>query len=100
MLQLFCSVDEMEALASSEYDATPAAIGGAFPALRTVPKISKNLVADLAGLIVVNPYLGGTADSRAAGIGEAHADVVLQVLELATDSNYSYFLKRKIVEWY
>ena len=52
-MQLFCSVDEMEALASSEYDATPAAIGGAFPALRTVPKISKSLVAYLASLIVV-----------------------------------------------
>ena len=38
MSQLFCSVDEMEALASSEYDATPAAIGGAVPALSAVLK--------------------------------------------------------------
>ena len=33
MLQLLCLVDKMETLATSGYDATPAAIGGAFPAL-------------------------------------------------------------------
>ena len=60
----------MEARACSEFDATPAAIGGAFPALSAVPKISKNLVAYLAGLIVVTTYISGTSDQRATGIGE------------------------------
>ena len=48
-----------------------------------VPRISKNLVAYLAGLsrlIVVIQYFGGTAS------------VVLQILKLATDSNYTDFL--------
>ena len=65
-----------------------------------MPKISKNLVAYLVGLIVVTQYFGGTANPRAAGLGEAHADVVLQVLKLATDLNYTDFLERKLVEWY
>ena len=57
MSQQFCLVDKMEVLSSSEYDATPAAMGGEFPALRAVPKITKNLVAYPTGLIVVTPYL-------------------------------------------
>ena len=64
-------------LASSVYPASFAALGGACPALSAVPKISRNLVTYLAGLIVITPYIGGTADTRAAGLGEAHADVVL-----------------------
>ena len=95
-------VTRSEALASSEYyasHATPAAIGGAFPALSAVPTISKNLVAYLACLIVVTPYFRGTANTRVAGLGETHADVVLQVLKLATDSAYTDFLKRKLVDW-
>ena len=63
-------------------------------------KISRNLVACLASLIVVTPYIGGTSDTRAAGHGEAHADVVLKVLKLATDAAYTNFLERKLVEWY
>ena len=50
------------------------------------------------------PYLGGTAvprdDPRAAGFAEAHADVVHKVLKLAQDSDYTGFLKHKLVEWY
>ena len=76
--QLYCSVDEMESLADAQFDATPAAMRGAFPALCAVTKISRNFVAYLqvAGLVVVTPYLGGTADPRAAGLAEAHAKVV------------------------
>ena len=81
----------MEALATSDYDTTPAAIGGAFRVLSAVPKISKNLAAYLTCLIVFTQYFGGTADLRAAGLGEAHTDVVLRVLKLATDSNYTDF---------
>ena len=60
-----------------------------------VPKISKTLpvVAYLACLILVALYFGGTANPRAAGLGEARADVVLQVLKLVTDSNYTDLLK-------
>ena len=63
-------------------------------------KISRNLVACLASLIVVTPYIGGTADTRAGGLGEAHADVVLMVMKLATDASYTNFLKCKFMEWY
>ena len=98
--RLFCSVDEMEALANSKYYVNHAAIGGAFPALSAVPKISTNLFAYLAGLIVVTQHFRGTADPRAADLGEPHANVVLQVLKLETDSNYTYFLMSKLVEWY
>ena len=51
----------MEDLASPVYDATPAAVGEAFPALGAVAKISSPLVGYLAGLIVVAPYIGGAA---------------------------------------
>ena len=90
----------MEDLASSVYPASSAALGGACPALSAVPKISRNLVAYLAGLIVVTQYIGWAADTRASGLGEAHADVVLKVLKLATDAAYTDFLQRKLVEWY
>ena len=55
-----------------------------------------------ASLIVDTQYIGGAANPRrrAAGLGEAHANVVHQVLKLATGSNYTDFLKRKLVEWY
>ena len=42
------------------------------------------------------PYISGTDDTRAAGLGEAHVDVVLKVLKLATDVAYTDFLKRKL----
>ena len=44
--------------------------------------------------------MGGTADPRAAGLAEAHAEVVLKVLKMAPGSEYTGFLKRKLVEWY
>ena len=85
--QYDATVDEMEDLASPQYDATPAAIRGAFSALSAVRKISKNLVAYPASLLVVTQHLGGTDDPRADDLGEAHAGVVLQLLKLTTDSN-------------
>ena len=77
MSQLYCNVDDMADLASSVYPANSAALGGTCPALSA---ISRNLVAYLAGLIVVTQYIGGTANTRAAlaGLGEAHANVVLK----------------------
>ena len=69
-------------LANSVYPASSAALGGACPALSVVPKISRNLVAYLAGLIVVTPlYPVHRAGCRypAAGLGEVHADDVLKI---------------------
>ena len=43
-------------------------------------------VAYLTGLIVVTPYIAGTADTRTAGLCEAHTDVFLMVLKLAADA--------------
>ena len=100
MSQLYCSIDEMEDLAGSVYDATPVAIGGAFPVLCAVAKISSHLVGYLAGLIVVAPYIGGAADTLAAGLAEAHAEVIVGVLKKADDVQYSVYIKRKLVEWY
>ena len=45
------------------------------------------------GLIVVTPYFRGTTDPRAAILCEEHADIVLPVLKLATESAYTDFLK-------
>ena len=42
------------------------------------------------------PVGGAGADTRAAGLGEAHADVVLKVLKLATNAAYTDFLKRNL----
>ena len=99
-MQLYCNVDDMEDLASSVYPLGCAALEGVCPALSAVPKISSNFVTYLAGLIVVTPYIGGTADTRAAGLCEVHTDVVLKVLKLVTDAAYTDFLKPKLVEWY
>ena len=85
-MQLYCNVDDMEDLASSVYPLGCAALEGVCPALSAVPKISSNFVTYLAGLIVVTPYIGGTADTRAAGLCEVHTDVVLKVLKLVTDA--------------
>ena len=41
-----------------------------------------------------------TSDTSAAGLGEAHADVVLKVLKLATDAAYTDSFQRKLLEWY
>ena len=71
------------------YPASSAALGGACPALSAVPKISRNLVAYLACLIVNTPYVGRTADTSAGGLGEAHAEILLKVLKLATDEAYN-----------
>ena len=57
-------------------------------------------VAYLAGLIVVTPYAAGSSDTRAAGLAEAHADVVLKYPKLGFDADYTAYLQRKLVEWY
>ena len=111
---LYCSIDNMKDLASLLYPASSVALGGGCPALRVVPNISRNLVAYLVVTqyiygtvhlldcgypadvhlrdicpqyicgIVVTQYICGTAGTCAAGLGEAHTDIVLKILTLAT----------------
>ena len=38
--------------------------------------------------------------TRAGGLGEEHANIVLKVLKVVTDAAYTDFLKRKLVGWY
>ena len=58
----------MADFASSVYPASFTALEGACPTLSAVPKISRNLVAYLAGLIVFIPYIGGTSETRAQAL--------------------------------
>ena len=90
MSQLYCNVADMADLASSVSfrvlrELSPAAMGTICPSLSAVPKISKNLVAYLAGLIVFTPYAAGSGDTRAAGLAKAHADIVLKYLKLVSE---------------
>ena len=78
--------------------ATPAAVKRAFPALGAVAKISRHLVGYLAGLIVVAQYTGGAADTCAAGLADAHAEVIVGVLKKVHNADYSWFIKRNLVE--
>ena len=39
-------------------------------------------------------------EQRAAGLVEAHVDVVLKFLKLVSDAEYTAYLQRKLVEWY
>jgi len=95
------TIDEVEEFAVSKHDAIPAATAPkVFAALPAVPKLSKHLVAYLAGQAYVSPYIGGTADPRIQGIGEAHAEGVLEFLGRTTQEVYTGFLQRKFAEWY
>ena len=58
------------------------------------------MVSYLACPIVVAPYIGGAADTLAAGLAEAHAEVIVGVLKKADDAQYSENMKCKLVEWY
>ena len=53
MSQLYCNSDNMADLAISVYPTSSAALGGACPALSPMPKISRNLVAYLAGFQIL-----------------------------------------------
>ena len=61
VLQLYCNVANMEDLADSVYYTIPAAMGSICPALPAAPKISKNLVAYIAGMLVTAPSPSGQA---------------------------------------
>jgi len=65
-----------------------------------VPKISKNFVAYIAGMLVTAPYAARSGDRRVNGLAEAHADAVYKFLNLVTDEAFTSYLKRKLGEWY
>ena len=91
-------VEDIEALAESEFDAIAESPSGA--ALPACPKISKTFVAYLEGLVVVPPYNRGTADPRASGFAEEVAADAFDKLNAVKKSDYMAFLKRKLREWY
>ena len=51
-------------------------------------------------MIVVAQYIGGAANTRSAGLAEAHAEVIIGVLKKVDDAEYSGYIKHKLVEWY
>jgi hypothetical protein len=85
-------------LAESQYLSISASKSG--PALKAVPKISKQLVAYLEGLLAVSPYANGFCYSRAKGVAEAAATEAFKILNLRTNEAYMHYLKRKLGEWY
>ena len=50
-------------------------------------------------MVVVAQYIGGSANSRVAGLAEAHAKVIVGVLKQVDEAECSGY-KRKLVEWY
>ena len=44
--------------------------------------------------------MGGPINPRCTGFAEANTDVVLKGLKFLPDSDYTGYLKRKLVEWY
>jgi len=83
MSRLSCNtVEEVEHLAESQYVSIAASKSG--PALKAVPKISKHLVAYMAGLGAVSPYMGGPFDPRVKGIAEQAATQAFNKLNRLT----------------
>ena len=91
-------VEDIEALAESEYDAIPESASGV--AQLSCPKISKTFVADLEGLVVVAPYHRGTADPRASGYAEEVALEAFAKLNAVLKKDFMPYMKRKLGEWY
>ena len=99
MSRLACNtVEEVEHLAESQCVSIAASKSGA--ALKAVPKISKHLVAYMAGLVAVSPYKHGAFDPRAKGIAEQAATEAFNNLNKLKNEPYMAYLKRKLGEWY
>ena len=62
------------------------------PSLGAVAEFSRHLVGYLAGLIVVAPYIGRAAHTRAPGPAEANAEVIVGVLKKVDDAEYSGYI--------
>ena len=92
------TVEDIESLAESQYLSIPGSKSGG--PLKAVPKISKNLVAYLEGLLAVSPYASGAFDPRAKGVAEAAAMEALTALNKHTNEAYMSYLKRKLGDWY
>lgn len=99
LLRVSCSTaEEAELLALSEYPPIEASPSG--PALKAVPKISKQLVAYLEGLVAVSPYKDGPFDSRAHGVAEHAYSEALAELNKHKTEDFQKYLKRKLGDWY
>ncbi len=78
-------VEDVEALAESEFVASPEA------SLPACPTISKAFVSYLAGLVAVSPYQRCTADPHAAGFAEEVAAATFGKLNaLKNSENMAY----------
>jgi hypothetical protein len=83
------TAEEVVPLADSQYLSIAASRSGR--ALPAVPKISKNLVAYMAGLVAVSPYKHGPFDSRAKGVAEhASAEVMKNLNKLKNEPCMTY----------
>ena len=81
MSRLSCqTMEEVERLAESQHLSISASKSGA--ALKAIPKISKQLVAYMAGLVAVSPYTNGPFDSRTKGVAEHAATEALCLFEI------------------
>ena len=81
MSRLSCqTMEEVERLAESQHLSISASKSGA--ALKAIPKISKHLVAYMAGLVAVSPYTNGPFDSRTKGVAEHAATEALCLFEI------------------
>ena len=99
MSRLSCNtVEEVEQLAESQYLSIAASKSGALK--NAIPKISKHLVAYMAGLVAVSPYKNGPFDSRAKGVAEHAATEAYNQLNKLKNEPYMAYLKRKLGEWY
>ena len=75
-------------MAESQYLSIAASKSGALK--NAIPKISKHLVAYMAGLVAVSPYKNGPFDSRAKGVAEhAAAEAYNQLNKLKNEPYYS-----------
>jgi hypothetical protein len=67
-------------------------------ALKAVPKLSKNLVAYMEGLLAVSPYVNGPFDSHAKGVAVLAEAAALSDLNQLANELYMAYLKRKLGE--
>ena len=70
------------------------------PALKAVPKISRNFIAYLCGMAIVASFCRGPADRRVQDIAESHAETIFKIMKPVKHNDYVAFLARKLGEWY
>ncbi len=68
--------------------------------LLQLPKMSRNLVAYMAGLVAVGSYKNGPFDSRAKGVVEHASTEAMKNPNKNKNKPYMAYLKHKLGEWY